>query len=241
MWDISIVEMLLLVLLSLVAAILSGFAGFGGALLLLPLLVTIFGAKSAIPILTLAQLFGNASRVYFGRKELAWKYIKVFLLGAIPATVLGALTLWYLDAKLVRRLLGLFLIAWVIYRKIKPSFREVGNKSLFIGGAATGLISGAVGSAGPLGAALFLSLGLAPTAYIASEAVTALSMHIMKLILYPTLKLMHLKEFLIGILLGGVMIVGSYFGKKIAQKFSPVMFQWVVEGLLLISGMGMVI
>ena len=51
-----------------------------------------------------------------------------------------------------------------------------------IGGGIVGLLSGLVGSAGPLGAAIFLSLGLPPVAYVASEAVTAFVMHGVKII-----------------------------------------------------------
>ncbi|MBI1995553.1 MAG: hypothetical protein HYS66_03680 [Deltaproteobacteria bacterium] len=40
-------------------------AGFGGAAVLLPALVLVFGVRDAIPILTVAQLIGNLSRVWF--------------------------------------------------------------------------------------------------------------------------------------------------------------------------------
>jgi len=43
-----------------------------------------------------------------------------------------------------------------------------------------------VGSAGPLGAAAFLSLNLSPTSYVASEAVTAVVMHLTKVMIYQS-------------------------------------------------------
>lgn len=46
---------------------------------------------------------------------------------------------------------------------------------MLLGGALTGLISGIAGSAGPLGASLFLGLNLSAIAYVASEAFTALT------------------------------------------------------------------
>jgi hypothetical protein len=54
-------------------------------------------------------------------------------------------------------------------------------------GGIVGLVSGLVGSAGPIGASLFLSLDLNPIAYIASEAVTAVVMHITKTIILSTI------------------------------------------------------
>ena len=61
------VELALLAIGTLVAGTLSAVTGFGGAAILLPLLVAAFGVRDAIPILTVAQLIGNASRVCFNR------------------------------------------------------------------------------------------------------------------------------------------------------------------------------
>jgi len=47
------------------ASTLAAVAGFGGAAVLLPALVLVFGVRDAIPILTVAQLIGNLSRVWF--------------------------------------------------------------------------------------------------------------------------------------------------------------------------------
>ena len=59
-------------LVSFIAATISGAAGFGGALLMTPILSGIVGINAAIPVITIGQIFGNASRVWFGRKELNW-------------------------------------------------------------------------------------------------------------------------------------------------------------------------
>jgi hypothetical protein len=50
---------LFLLLCGWLAATVSGAAGFGGALLLLPVLTMTVGAKAAVPILTVAQLLGG--------------------------------------------------------------------------------------------------------------------------------------------------------------------------------------
>jgi uncharacterized protein len=62
----------------------SGAAGFGGALLLLPVLSNILGVKTAVPVLTIMQLLGNLSRVWFGRTQISWKPVGYFLPGALP-------------------------------------------------------------------------------------------------------------------------------------------------------------
>lgn len=46
---------------------LRGHTGFGGAVLLLPVLIAAVGARDAVVVLTVAQLAGNGSRVLFNR------------------------------------------------------------------------------------------------------------------------------------------------------------------------------
>ncbi len=53
-----------------IAAVISGAAGFGGGLLLLPLLVQTVGVIHAVPLLTIVQLIGNLSRVAFGFSQI---------------------------------------------------------------------------------------------------------------------------------------------------------------------------
>src|SRR5438093_11032391 len=66
-----------------VASILAAVAGFGGAAVLLPLLVTTFGVRDAIPILTVAQLLGNLSRVWLNRRELDLSVVGCFTLAGV--------------------------------------------------------------------------------------------------------------------------------------------------------------
>lgn len=69
---------LLLFIGSFFAAAISGAAGFGGALLLLPLLSRTIGTTLAVPILTIAQLIGNLSRAFFGFNLLS--YFKILMI-----------------------------------------------------------------------------------------------------------------------------------------------------------------
>lgn len=73
-----ILNILLLAGGAFVASALAAVTGFGGAAVLLPILVLIFGIRDAIPILTVAQLIGNGSRVWFNRRELALPVVSWF-------------------------------------------------------------------------------------------------------------------------------------------------------------------
>ncbi len=101
--------------------------------------------------------------------------------------------------------------------------------------------SGLIGSAGPIGAALFLSLNLQPISYIASEAVTAITMHITKTIIYQKYLGIGLNAILIGLFMGFAMIIGTWVGKKIIDRMPKEKFVKFVGILMAIIGLQMLI
>ena len=226
---------------SFFAAAISGAAGFGGALLLLPLLTNTIGTAMAVPVLTLAQLIGNLSRVFFGFKQIEWKPVFMFILGAVPMSVLGAFTFVEVPKEIVTRVIGFAIILFVVLKYFRLLEFKPSNKTMVIGGALVGYISGLVGSAGPIGAALFLSLNLTPVAYIASEAVTAITMHISKTIVYQKFLGMGLYELGIGLFMGIAMVAGTWVGKKVIEKMPKEKFVKFVGVLLFVIGLQMLI
>ena len=222
------------------AATVSGAVGFGGALLLLPILTNLIGVKAAVPVLTIAQIWGNASRVWFGRTQIKWRPVVYFILTAIPFSIFCSLLFVDLSKQYITTGIGILLIVIVILRRLNVTRFDFGDKGLLVGGALTGFLSGLAGSAGPLGAAFFLGLDLSAISYIASEAVTALTMHITKTIVYQRYALIGIQELGYGMLLGVGMIAGSWTGKKIIERLPKEKFVLLVEILLIASGVQLI-
>jgi uncharacterized membrane protein YfcA len=222
------------------AATVSASIGFGGALIFLPLLANIVGIKEAIPVLTIAQLFGNGSRFWFGRHDLKWPPVLYFLLGAIPSAILACNLYSDLKAEWLFKCVGGFLILVVIYRRFNIKKIEAGNLGMVFGGALTGFLSGLAGSAGPTGAIFFLGLNLPPLAYVASDAFASLILHITKIIMYSRYSLINLHGLIVGSFAGVAMITGSYTGKIILSRVSKEKFLILVEILIVLSGLQMI-
>jgi uncharacterized membrane protein YfcA len=227
-------ELLLLFIASFIAAAISGAAGFGGALLLLPLLVAMVGVVHAIPLLTIAQLIGNLSRVGFGFRQIHWRPVALFLLGAIPFSLLGAASFVQLPKDVVTRAIGAALLVFVALKYVGVLKLKVSSASLMMGGGVVGFLSGLVGSAGPLGAAIFLSLGLPPVAYIASEATTALAMHGVKTVVYQHYIALDQAFWLLAALMGSAMILGTWSAKRFIERMPQAIFQRFVAVLLVV-------
>lgn len=230
----------LLLLGGWLAATVSGAAGFGGALLLLPVLTFTVGAKAAVPVLTLAQLLGNLSRAGFGFRDIRWRPALAFSAGAIPASVAGARLFVSLPTDLILRLIGVFLLGVVALRHTGIGKRTFPERWLPAAGVVVGFLSAVVGSAGPLGAAVFLNLHLSKTAYIASEAVTATFMHATKSAIYGRYAVIGGTDALFGLALGGAMVLGSWTGRKVIERLPDRWFGLLIEGLLIVAAASLI-
>jgi hypothetical protein len=80
--------------------------------------------------------------------------------------------------------IGAAILLFILLKSVGVLGWRAGSVFLVLGGGGAGFLSGLVGSAGPLGAAIFLSLGLSPMAHVSTEAVTALAMHGVKMAVY---------------------------------------------------------
>ncbi len=231
---------IILLILAWLAATISGIAGFGGSLIILPAFSFLIGAKKAIPILTIAWMMGNFSRAAFGYKEIKWKPVIYFCIGALPGAVLGSMLFVELPAQLIMKAIGIFLLCIVFLRNRNVSY-TLPEKWFIPWGALVGFLSSILGSAGPIGAIAFLSLNLAPAAYVASEAVTAVVMHLTKTIVYGRYALITGEDLRMGIVLGLAMTAGSWTARKFIKQLSGKAFNRFVDILLALAAMSLLI
>jgi uncharacterized membrane protein YfcA len=217
-------------------ALLSAVAGFGGGVLLLPVFTALFGLRVAVPILTLTQVSSNAFRVWFNRRELQWRLIGWFALGAVPLAVAGGLLLAHAPLGPLKRVLGVFLIGVVVWRRRNPHPRKPADRSFAVVGAASGLGSALLGSVGPLTAPFFLAYGLTRAAYIGTEAAGALTMHLSKIAAYGAGDLLTGRVLFFGVALTPATLAGSWAGKRIVGRISDRVFVILVEIGLVVAG-----
>lgn len=224
-----------LIFISWLAAAISGVAGFGGSLIILPIFSILVGAKKAIPILTIAWMMGNFSRAAFGYKEIKWKPVVYFCAGALPAAVIGSRIFIELPSGLIMKAVAVFLFGIAVLRHLNVKY-ALPEKWFIAWGAIVGFLSAVLGSAGPIGAVAFLSLNLTPTAYVASEAVTAVLMHLTKTVVYGRYALLTVSDIGIGVILGSAMAIGSWTARHFIKKMSGKAFGYFVDILLVAAG-----
>ena len=227
----------LLAIVAFIAALLAAVTGFGGAAVLLPMLVIVFGVREAIPILTVAQLIGNGSRVWFNRRELNLHVVIWFALGGVPMALLGGFLFAHAPLTALTRVLGAFLILIVVLRHL-PNLKtfRMPLKGFAAIGAASSFLSALLGSVGPLMAPFFLAYGLLKGAYIGTEALSTVVMHVTKLIAYRESSVLPWHAIVSGLALGPIMVAGSFAGKRVVDRLPERAFVLIIDLTLFAAG-----
>ena len=234
-------EEILKILAVLVAATIgftiSGVAGFGGGLVALPVLVWAFGIKEAIPIISISQVFGTASRAWLHHQAIDWKVVRYFAVGSIPMAVLGSLVFISINTEMIVRILGITMLTLVVYTRLPIGRNFKINVRAFvpIGGTA-GFGSSFLGIPGPMASLFYLQYGLVSSAYVGTSAVGLGAIQIPKLIIFSTNELLTARVIILGVVLGLIGVFGAYMGKTILKRVPEKVFSRMITAMLLISG-----
>ncbi|MCI1640351.1 MAG: sulfite exporter TauE/SafE family protein [Bacteroidales bacterium] len=223
----------ILVLIGLVAGFLSGSIGFGGGMILLPVITYFYGVEVAVPVSTIAQLMSNLSRTVMGFGQIKWKEVGRFLILAVPFTIMGAYGFAVVPKKPMTILLCIGLIIFSILKLRGKMHLPSKPATMIIGGGITGFINGLLGISGPLSSAAYQTLELAPVAYIASEATSAVVMHIVKAVVYGKLNLMNSHIFMNGLFIGAAMIVGNFIAMKLIRNINKKRYKTIVAVMMI--------
>ena len=224
----------------LIAGTISGIVGTGSSIMLMPVLIYQYGPKQAVPIMAVAAVMSNLSRILAWWREVDWRACAVYSLTGIPAAALGARTLLALPSRAIDISIGLFLIAmvparhWLERHQLKLTLWHIA-----IGGAVIGFLTGIVVSTGPLSLPLFLFYGLSKGAFIATEAAGSLGLYLSKSVTFERLGALTPDIALQGLIAGSSLMFGAFIAKRFVLLLQPEMFRRIMDGMMLVAGLAM--
>lgn len=132
------------------AALVNSLAGFGIALLAMPLLIGPIGLKTAAPLIGLVGIILRLLSVYLEGVSIDFRQIRWMVLGGLMAVPIGVAMIDRVDERFLKLLLGIILVGYVTYRLLKRTeFRPIPNRFGFIFGFLGGLFGGAFNTSGP--------------------------------------------------------------------------------------------
>lgn len=224
----------------LIAGTISGIVGTGSSIMLLPVLAYAFGPKAAVPIMAVAAVMANISRVLAWWRDVDWRACAAYSVTGIPAAALGARTLLLLPSRMVDLAIGLFLIAMVPFRhRLARRDIRIGLGHLAAGGALIGFLTGIVVSTGPLSVPLFLFYGLTGGAFLATEAASSFGLYLSKSVTFGRFGALDADVLLKGMIAGSSLMAGAFLAKRFVLKLKPDLFRVVMDGIMLLAGLSM--
>ena len=231
---------LFVLIVGLLAGTISGIVGTGSSIMLMPVLVYEYGPKQAVPIMAVAAVLANFSRILAWWREIDWRACVVYSVMGIPAAALGARTLLALPSHAVDIAIGLFLIAMVPVRHwLARHELRVKLWHLALGGAIIGFLTGIVVSTGPLSVPLFLFYGLARGAFLATEAASSLGLYFSKSVTFERFGALTGDIALKGLIAGSSLMVGAFIAKRFVLKLDADVFRLVMDAIMLAAGLSL--
>lgn len=229
-------QLILACLVAFSASILGGLSGYGTGLILPVFLVPLVGVTNVIPVMAVAMLLNNSSRVIVFWQDIEWLHVRNILIFGLPTCIAGAYSYTLLSADWVALLLGTFLLASVPLRRIlhKAQFR-FSTITEFGAGAALGFINGGMSGTGVILISILMSVGVAGSALVATDAVIAVTMGAVKIILFSSFAALNLELALTGLLIGFCTTPGAFVARILLKHIPAGIHAWFME-LIVIAG-----
>jgi uncharacterized membrane protein YfcA len=234
------VDLAFVLAVGLVAGTLSGIVGFGASIMLMPVLVIKYGPLAAVPIMAVASIMANLSRVMVWWRQVDWRACAAYSATGIPAAALGARTLLVLPPRVVEIALGAFFIAMIPVRRWLAARRlALRLWHLALAGLVIGFLTGIVVTTGPISVPIFLAYGLVKGAFLATEAAGSLGIYLAKSAVFRSFGALPWEAIVRGLTIGASLMAGSYLAKRFVLRMPAERFRLLMDALMLASGLAM--
>lgn len=229
--------LLLILAIGLIAGVVSGIIGTGSSIMLVPVLAYVYGPKEAVPIMAVAAIMANVSRILAWWREVEWRAFAAYAVPGAPAAALGARTMLALPPRAVDAAMGVFLLSMIPVRHwMAANLVRLRLPHLTAAGAVIGFLTGIVAATGPADVPFFLGYGLTKGAFIGTEAAASLAVYATKAVTFSESGVLPLDVIARALCVGASLMVGAFVAKPFVLRLGPETFRYVMDGLLLVSG-----
>jgi uncharacterized membrane protein YfcA len=237
--DAQLLQWLLVGAVAFAAAILGGLAGYGTGLVLPVVLAPVVGVASVVPVMALAMVLNNGSRVAAFWRDIEWPHVRRVLLLGLPACVAGAYGYTLLDARWVALLIGLFLLASIpLRRTLKRANYQLGARGEVSAGAGFGFIDGGMTGTGVILISLLMANGVQGAGLIATDAVISAIMGLFKVAIFGGFDRLDTSLAVAGLLIGLCTMPGAFVARRLLTLIPARIHTLVMEAVVVIGGAG---
>lgn len=231
-------QVILLCLLTLVASGIGTATGFGTSTVMIPVMALFVPLPTALLFVGIIHLCGDIWKVLLFKRGLDWKLILGFGLSGIAASFLGATLSLRAQWLPLERILGAFLILYVLYLFLRPDWSlPKTNGTALCGGFFSGLFAGFFGVGGAVRGAFLAAFNLPKEVYIFTSGLIAMFIDITRISRYIWGGTRLQQELLIALILSiPVSLAGAYIAKSFLIRLQQKFFRTFVGVFLFLVG-----
>jgi uncharacterized membrane protein YfcA len=235
--DVTMLAYALVAVVAFLAAIVGGIAGYGTGLLLPPVLVPIIGAEAVVPVIAVAALMTNGSRLLAFRASFDSPRAFLITICALPFSLLGAYLYTLLSGAHVAILIGTVLILLVPLRRVLlRSHGHLPNKGIAAAGAAYGLLVGGTTGSGVVLLSILMAAGLQGPAVIATDAGISVILGIAKTLIFQTAGALPLSSWIMAAVIGIAALPGAFIARTLAHRLTLSAHTAILDAVVIAGG-----
>ena len=232
-------ELVLLALLTLAASAVGTLSGFGTSTIMVPVLTLFFPLPLTLLFVGVIHLFGDLWKMLLFRKGLDWRLVLSFGAPGVLLSYVGAELSVGADAAILERLLGAFLLLYVLFLFRHESWRLPQSTAVAVsGGALSGFFAGLFGVGGAIRSTFLAAFNLPKETYIFVSGAVALVIDLVRVGTYlgegvrlETMLLYGMAAFV------PISLLGAFLAKKVVNRIPQRTFRLVIAVLLGLIGL----
>lgn len=236
-------ELLVVLILVLAASAIGTVTGFGLSTVMIPVLALYYPVPETLLFVGVVHWFNDLWKLLLFREGIRWRLILEFGLPGIVATLIGAHLLRAIPSTALERVLGVFLIGYVVFLFAKSAFKvRPSAAAALTGGALSGFCAGVFGMGGAIRALFLLAFDLPKAVYLATAGAIAMAIDTPRLATYIG-QGTRLDPLLFWgmILFVPASFLGARFGKGLLERIPQEHFRKIVAAFLFIVGLRLLI
>jgi uncharacterized membrane protein YfcA len=217
----------------------SAMTGAGGAIILSMVTAPIIGVGAVVQTISVAMALSHIARIQAFRRDIDWPIATWIMAWSIPGCGIGALIYTSLDEQVIAVLLGLFMLGVVLARRALPKEAfSLSRRWIAACSFGFGLVSGTTIGGGILVLPILAGAGLAGAAFVATDAVVGMALHVVKMVIFSTASVLTMQQFVLGLIIGVMMIPGAYVAHWLIRRMPLRVHASLIDAVIVLGGIG---
>jgi uncharacterized membrane protein YfcA len=234
--DISMLQLLLVAVVAMFAAIVGGLAGYGTGALMPLVLVPLIGAEPVVPIIAISAIFANLSRATAYFRYVDRRRALLVILAAAFTTALGAYGYTRLTNAGAALVIGTMLILSVPLRRVlRRRAVRINDTTLAAGAVGYGVVVGGTSGSGVILLSLLMASGLEGAAVIATDAVISVVTSVIKISVFGLAGVVTAQVLAFALLIGCIGLPGAFLARAFVERM-PVHIHTAILDVAVITG-----